>query len=95
MQDVENKNFNVIDGQQRLATLSLISLAIIKRLNDLVESKQEDDENTERIEKLKEQYIGKRDAVSLRYSNKLQQCPDGNTAFRAGPGAKPTRTKKE
>ena len=83
LQDVENKNFNIIDGQQRLATLSLISLAIIKRLNDLVESKQEDDENTERIEKLKEQYIGKRDAVSLRYSNKLQLNENNGSFYRS------------
>ncbi len=83
LQDVENKNFNVIDGQQRLATLSLISLAIIKRLNDLVESEQEDKENTERIEKLKEQYIGKRDAVSLRYSNKLQLNENNGSFYRS------------
>ena len=83
LQDVENKNFNIIDGQQRLATLSLISLAIIKRLNDLVESKQEDDENTERIEKLKERYIGKRDAVSLRYSNKLQLNENNGSFYRS------------
>ncbi len=83
LQDVENKNFNVIDGQQRLATLSLISLAIIKRLNDLVESEQEDKENTERIEKLKERYIGKRDAVSLRYSNKLQLNENNGSFYRS------------
>jgi len=83
LQDFENKNFNIIDGQQRLASLSLIALAIIKRLSDLIESEQEDTENTERIEKLKEQYIGKRDAVSLRYSNKLQLNENNESFYRS------------
>lgn len=83
LQDFENKNFNVIDGQQRLATLSLIALAIIKRLSDLVEPEKENDENVERIEKLKEQYIGKRDAVSLRYSNKLQLNENNESFYRS------------
>ncbi len=83
LQDFENKNFNIIDGQQRLATLSIISLAIIKRLSDLVEPEQENDENIERIEKLKEQYIGKRDAVSLKYSNKLQLNENNKSFYRS------------
>jgi uncharacterized protein with ParB-like and HNH nuclease domain len=83
LQDFENKNFNIIDGQQRLATLSIVSLAIIKRLSDLVKPEQEDDENIERIEKLKEQYIGKRDAVSLKYSNKLQLNENNRSFYRS------------
>jgi uncharacterized protein with ParB-like and HNH nuclease domain len=72
LQDLENKQFAVIDGQQRLATLSIIALAIINKIDDLVKNGLKEETNTERKQRLTEQYIGEKDAVSLRYSNKLK-----------------------
>lgn len=83
LQDLEGKNFSVIDGQQRLATLSIIALAVIKRISDLVENGIETEENDERKTRLTEQYIGEKDAVSLRYSNKLQLNENNESFYRS------------
>ncbi|HEX8198315.1 MAG TPA: DUF262 domain-containing HNH endonuclease family protein [Pyrinomonadaceae bacterium] len=83
IQDLEGKNFSVIDGQQRLATLSIIALATIKRIDDLVKSGIETDANNERKIRLTEQYIGEKDAVSLRYSNKLKLNENNESFYRS------------
>ena len=36
LQTSNNKNFRVIDGQQRITTLSILILAVLKSLNELV-----------------------------------------------------------
>ena len=72
LQNLKDKNYSVIDGQQRLATLSIITLAVIKRIQDLIDSGIEVEENEERKKRYMEQFIGSKDGVSLRYSNKLK-----------------------
>lgn len=71
LQDSKDKNLVVIDGQQRLATLSIIALAIIKRIRDLVENEIDTDNNKDRIDLLMTRYIGEKEPVSLHYSKKL------------------------
>lgn len=66
----ENR-FKIIDGQQRLATLTFLALAVLKRLNELVERSIEPDANRERSELLRSQFIGTKDPGSLKYSSKL------------------------
>jgi uncharacterized protein with ParB-like and HNH nuclease domain len=66
-----NKTFSIIDGQQRLATLSLIALATIKNIQDLIDAGQQVSENKERKELLMNKFLGYKDAASLRYSSKL------------------------
>lgn len=83
LQDLEGKAFSVIDGQQRLATLSIIALAIIKRIDDLVKGNVETEANDERKTRLTEQYVGEKDAVSLRYSNKLELNENDESFYRS------------
>src|SRR5579871_2368101 len=45
LQTKDNKNFEVIDGQQRLTTLSVLVLAVLKVLQDLVETSVEPENN--------------------------------------------------
>lgn len=52
------QSFLIIDGQQRIATLSLLSLAIAKLLRDWAEDGIERDDNLIRYEKERERYIG-------------------------------------
>lgn len=80
LQDFGSKRFGLIDGQQRLATLSLVALAVISRLGDLVRDGIDVSENQERLLRLTEQYIGEKDAVSLRYSNKIK-LNENNESF--------------
>ena len=65
------KSFIVIDGQQRLCTLSLIALAVIKNIQELIDANIDKKQNLERKELLFGKYLGFKDAVSLRYSSKL------------------------
>ena len=66
-----DSNYQIIDGQQRFTTLSIISLAVISKLKELALSDIEKDENTERVDLLMKDYIGQKDSVSLTYSSKL------------------------
>lgn len=67
-----DREFLVIDGQQRLATLSVLALAIIGRLQSLADTGIEPDANQERAESLKSRFIGEKDPASLILSSKLQ-----------------------
>lgn len=66
LQDNGNREYSIIDGQQRLATLSIFVLAIIKNLQK-IDSK----ENKERAEVIYRDFLGNKDAVSLKESSKL------------------------
>jgi uncharacterized protein with ParB-like and HNH nuclease domain len=71
LQTADNRAFDVIDGQQRLTTLSLLVLAILKNLQVLVDSGIESDNNRRRIEQLRQSYIGFLDPVRLVPQSKL------------------------
>ena len=66
-----DSNYQIIDGQQRFTTLSIISLAVISKLKELALGDIEKEENTERVDLLMKDYIGQKDSVSLTYSSKL------------------------
>lgn len=66
-----DREFLVIDGQQRLATLSILALVIIEKLNQLSDSKIEPDSNRERSASLRNRFIGEKDPASLIESSKL------------------------
>jgi len=66
-----SRRFTIIDGQQRLATLSVLILAALKRLGLLIADGIEARENEERINLLRAQFIGAKDPSSLTYSSKL------------------------
>jgi uncharacterized protein with ParB-like and HNH nuclease domain len=71
LQKTGEKQFLVIDGQQRFTTLSLLALAVIKRIQDLIDGGIEPENNAERINELRRGFLGQKDPASLHYSSKL------------------------
>ena len=66
-----DREFLIIDGQQRLATLSILALAAIAQLRQLAKSGQDAEANTERAAALRSRFVGEKDPASLVESSKL------------------------
>jgi len=77
------KEFTIIDGQQRLATLSIIAIAVIERIRQLVEQEVDPEANRERQDILKRTYLADRDPRSLRYSSKLLLNENNNDFYQS------------
>jgi len=67
----DSKNCLIIDGQQRFITITMIILAAIKSIQKLINKGEEVQENSQRVQTLKDTYIGNVDPVSLEYDNIL------------------------
>jgi uncharacterized protein with ParB-like and HNH nuclease domain len=78
-----DREFTIIDGQQRLATLSIIAIAVIEKIQNLIDRKQEAEANRERQEILKRTYLSDRDPRSLRYSSKLLLNDNNNDFYQS------------
>lgn len=64
-------DFEVIDGQQRLVTLSLLVLATMQHIQQLIKNNEDMENNQERLKEITGRYIGSKDIVSLRVSSRL------------------------
>lgn len=71
LQTSDQKNFDVIDGQQRMTTLSILVLAVMGTLRDLEIKNQDQDRNEKRRENFQNSYIGYINPVTLVPQNKL------------------------
>jgi len=63
--------YDIIDGQQRLSTLSIFIISIIQFLRELSRNWIEVEKNNERADILRRNFIWDKDASSLTYSSKL------------------------
>lgn len=83
LQSSGNNVYTIIDGQQRLATLSIIALAVIQRLQDLVDEKRDPEQNQERKEWVGAQYVRAKDGASLHYFSKLFLNENNDSFYQA------------
>ena len=71
VQAQSDREFLVIDGQQRLATIAVLALAIIHRLRAMAEKDVDADRNRERADELRKRFIGEKDPASLVEGSRL------------------------
>ncbi len=81
LQTRDNKNYDVIDGQQRLTTLSILSLAVLSNLQNLINKGVDAQSNTTRFDELRKTYIGFVDPVTLVSRPKLNLNRNNNKLF--------------
>lgn len=82
LQTSNNKQFFIIDGQQRLTTLSIMILAVLKALSDLVNDNIEAERNKQRIKSFRDSYIGVLNPVTLISDNKLKLNRNSDEYYR-------------
>ena len=82
LQSSNNKSFKVIDGQQRLTTLSIMILTVLKCLQELAEKGIEPERNLERKKVLMNNYVGYTDPVTLLTNNKLKLNRNNDAYYR-------------
>ncbi len=78
----DNKNFVIIDGQQRLTTISILILSALGQLRKLIDQNKESEENKEREKTLISSFIGFIDPVSLSFENKITLNRNNSLYFR-------------
>lgn len=83
LQRKSQHDFEVIDGQQRLITLSLVVLAAMKNIQSLTNKGDGADENKERLRVLTERYIGSKNPISLKVDSKLSLNRNNGANFKA------------
>jgi Protein of unknown function DUF262/Protein of unknown function (DUF1524) len=71
LEAASDREFQIIDGQQRVATLSLLALAVIQRLLTLPGDEAMQQANRDRATQLRSRFIGEKDPASLQESSKL------------------------
>jgi len=98
VQEESDRDLLIIDGQERMATLSILALAVIALLDELARRGIDPDRNRERMRELRNRFIGKRYAgtptplATLNRDGYARTIPGVSAlplAVRGAPGAQP------
>jgi len=81
--DDKNKddNFIVVDGQQRLTTMTIYAIATISVLEELIKKNIDKENNQQRILEIERSFIGKKTISTLFYETKLTLNKNNNLYF--------------
>ena len=83
LQKKGDHEYEIIDGQQRLVTLSLLVLSAMRQIRDLSDKGEDVENNNERLEVLRGQFIGFKNPVSLKVNNKISLNRNNGQFFRS------------
>ena len=79
LQTTEGKDYQIIDGQQRFTTITLLILAAIKCI---LKKGKDNAEEKKRAQSLIDAYVGSMDPITLEYDNKLVLNRNNNDYYR-------------
>ncbi len=82
LRSTSDRTFEIIDGQQRLATLAIFALSVIRTLSLLAESGVDGSDNEERAQGLRNRFIGEKHLGSLQEVSKLRLNSTNDGFFR-------------
>ncbi len=68
----DDATLNIIDGQQRLVTLSVLALAVITRIEQLPADEPERSDNRDRARLLRERFVSTKDPSLLQHHSRLK-----------------------
>lgn len=83
LQNSPTNEYLVIDGQQRLTTLSIIALAVIQHIAELIEKGKDCKNNEERKKLLMDSFLGYKDPTSLVAKSKLTLNRNNNDFYQS------------
>ena len=81
LQSADDRTFEVIDGQQRLTTISIIVLAILKNMQRMIDAGNDAEANKRRVDQIRQTYVGYLDPVTLVSRPKLTLNRNNNSYF--------------
>jgi len=82
LQEKGQYEFEIIDGQQRMVTMSLIILSVMRHLRNFINDNKGTRDNEERLQEISNRFIGSKDLVSLRVRSKLTLNRNNNRFYR-------------
>lgn len=83
LQNSPTNEYMVIDGQQRLTTLSIIVMAVIQHIQELIDKNMDASNNEERKKLLMDSYLGYKDPTSLIAKSKLTLNRNNNDFYQS------------